>query len=332
MAVGTLSSGNGVTRDTPFVISRSRRVKNRFWWGLCLLMILLLVTPVVWILAGTIGRAAPGWKWNILWETTSGLGGGLSGAIVGTLLLMVCIGIVASIIGIGSGVYLSEFAGPRRYATVLRSSTEILSGMPSIVFGYCAYLTLVIGLHWGEGLLPAVIAVALLVVPYIAKSTELALGQVPLTYREGAEALGMTKSNLLRRVVMRSALPGILTGIIVALAISVGETAPLLYTAGYSTAYPTGAILHSQLGYLPGAVYTDYSSAVPAFQQLSKDGSVLLIVLVLILILMTRVIVRLTQKFSPNRAASGTSRRERRAAGATPVGASPASGPLSSTS
>lgn len=319
MAVAAVPTARPTTRP-PVEISTSRRVKNHLWWGLCVLMLALLVGPVIWILAGTVAKAIPGWRWDVLWTQTSGLGGGLSQAIVGTLWLMFCIGIVAALIGIGCGVYLAEFAAGRRHAAVLRSATEILSGMPSIVFGYCAYLTLVVGLHWGEGLLPAVIAVALLVVPYIAKSTELALNNVPLAYREGAEALGMTRSHLLRRVVMRTALPGILTGLIVALAISVGETAPLLYTAGYSNSYPSGALIGEHLSYLTGAIYNGYYSATPGLQQLAKAGSVLLIALVLLLILATRVIVFATQKFSPNRAASGTSRRDRRRVRALPDG------------
>jgi phosphate transport system permease protein len=272
------------------------------------------VAPVVWILGGAVAKAAPGWRWDILWTKSTGVGGGLAGAIVGTFWLAFWTGLVAAVIGVGAGIYLSEIAGASRHATILRSASEILAGVPSIVFGYCAYLTLVTGLHWGEGLLPATIAVSLIVVPYIAKSTELALNQVPLTYREGGDALGMTKTLVLRRVVIRSAIPGILTGLIVALAIAVGETAPLLYTAGYSNGYPSGAFLHSQVGYLPGAIYTLYNSPSPGAQALSKDGAVLLVALVLLLILATRVIVLLTQKFSPNRPASSGGRRGRREA------------------
>ena len=119
------------------------------------------------------------------------------------------------------------------------------------------------------------IAVSLIVVPYIAKATELALSQVPIAYREGAEALGMTKGHLLRRVVLRSALPGMLTGLIVAMAISVGETAPLLYTAGLSNEYPSGlfAFHGEKIASLPGAIYTFYNSAVPEQQDLREVGA-----------------------------------------------------------
>jgi phosphate transport system permease protein len=142
-----------------------------------------------------------------------------------------------------------------------------------------------------------------LVVPYIAKATELALNQVPLAYREGGEALGMVESHILRRIVLRSALPGILTGIVVAIAISIGETAPLLYTAGQNaTSYPTGALLHSAVPYLTYVVYADYDSPFPSQHALSHDAAMVLVVLVVALILGSRLIVRATQRYAPNRA------------------------------
>ena len=148
-------------------------------------------------------------------ETSTGIGGGLENAIVGTLLITFGVAILSGLVGVGCGIYLAEFSPRSRTSAILRGAGEILSGIPSIVFGYCGYLTLVIGLHWGFSLLPALIVLSLLVVPYIAKSTELASNQVPLAYREGAEALGMKRTYLLRKVVVRPALPGILTGLII---------------------------------------------------------------------------------------------------------------------
>ncbi len=107
-----------------------------------------------------------------------------------------------------AGIHLAELARPRRSGRpggeVLRTASDVLSGFPSIVLGYVVYVALVVGLHWGYSLLPAVLVLSVMVVPYIAKSTEVALRQVPDSYREGAEALGMSTGYALRKVVLRS--------------------------------------------------------------------------------------------------------------------------------
>jgi phosphate transport system permease protein len=286
-------------------IAPRRRLADRAFWLLCLLGMGLVITPVLWILIGVAVKAIPHFAWSALTEASTGVGGGLGNAIAGTFVIMLGVAIVASVIGIGSGVYLAEIAPPTRRTTILRSAAEVLAGIPSIVFGYCGYLALVIGLHWKFSLLPAVIVLSLLVVPYIAKSTELALNQVPVAYREGGEALGMTKTHLLRRVVVRTAIPGIATGVIVALAISVGETAPLIYTAGYTNAFPSAALVHQPIGYLTYASYAFYDSPIPKVQYLAYDASLLLVILVTLLIFASRLVVRSTQKYAPNRAMGG---------------------------
>lgn len=312
MGAATLGSGTYGSSTHDFSISTIRRVRNHLWWALCGLGLLLVVAPVVWILIGVLGKAVSVWHWSDLTTTTQGIG--VSNAIVGTLVIMVGVAIVAGLIGVAGGIYLAEYASPTFFSTMLRSASEVLAGIPSIVFGYCGYLTLVVGLHWGFSLLPAVIVVAMLVVPYVIKATELSLTQVPLAYREGAEGLGMSKIYLLRRVILRAALPGILTGIIIALAISIGETAPLLYTAGFTNAYPKFALIHQPVGYLTYAVYNFIEYPTQSVVNLSYVASLILVVLVLVLILGTRLIVRFTQKYAPNRAVGRPSRAERRAA------------------
>jgi len=299
----------GAGSPVPVRVSRRRRVTNQLWWWGCGIGLALLVSPVVWILWGVVARGVSGWRWDVLWTPNIGAGGGLANDIVGTLLITFGVALIAGVVGVGAGIYLAEFCRPGLVSTVLRSASEVLSGVPSIVFGYVGYVALVIGLHWQFSLLAALIVLSMLVVPYIAKSTELALNQVPLAYREGGEALGMEKSHMLRRVVLRSAVPGMLTGLVVAIAISIGETAPLLYTAGSSTTYPTGALIHSPVGFLTYAVWADYDSPFPSQHALGNDAALLLVVLVVFLIIGSRLIVRATQRYSPNRALAATGRR-----------------------
>lgn len=286
----------------PAEISRSRKFRNRAWWLLCSLGMISVVIPVVWILGGVFDNGVRSWHWSVLWTAQHGVGGGLANDIVGTALITFGVAIFAGVVGVGCGLYLSEFLRPGVRRTILRSAYEVLSGIPSIVFGYVGYVALDVGLHWQFSLLAALIVLSMLVVPYIAKATEIALGQVPTEWREGADGLGMAKSYQLRKIVMRAAIPGMLTGFVVAIAISVGETAPLLYTAGSSEFYPTGALIHSPVPYLTEIVYTYYSSSFPGQHLLSYDAAMLLVVLVIVILLGSRLVVRATQRYSPNRA------------------------------
>ncbi len=123
-------------------------------------------------------------------------------------------------------------------------------------------------------------------------------GQVPTTYREGAEALGMSPPYAMRRITLKAALPGITTGWLVALAIAIGETAPLLYTAGFSNSMPSLALTHSPISYLTYAVWAFYNYPSNTFVHLSYDAALILVVLVLLLIITARLIVSFTQRYT----------------------------------
>src|SRR6202034_2750790 len=140
---------------------------------------------------------------------------------------------------------------------------------------------LVVGLHWSFSLLPALIILSIMVVPYIAKTTENSLRQVPTGYREGADALGMTMGYSLRKVVLKTALPGIVTGLLLALAIACGETAPLIYTAGFANHFTGASLLHHQFPYLTYVVFTFYNGTSVQQHYLSNDADLILVVIVL---------------------------------------------------
>jgi phosphate transport system permease protein len=270
------------------------------------LALLLVVGPALWILIGVVVRAVPHWKWSVLTTPTKGTTGGLENAIIGTLVLMVGVLIVAGTTGVLAGVHLAELAKPRRNGKasggLLRTASDVLSGFPSIVLGYCGYVALVIGLGWGFSLLPAVLILSIMVIPYIAKSTESALRQVPDNYREGAAALGMSMGYSLRKVVLKTALPGIVTGLLIALAIACGETAPLIYTAGFTNALPGASLIHSQgFAYLTYPVYTFYNQPNVQAHYIAYDAALLLVIIVLVLLVVSRIIVARTQRHSESR-------------------------------
>lgn len=289
-------------RQATAVHLRRRRATNRVAWVLAGLALLLVLVPVVSVVGGIVVRAVPHWQWNAFTTDTQGIGGGLRNAIVGTLEIVAGVAIIAGIIGISGGVYLAEFCSEGR-GTLLRGASEVLSGVPSIVLGYVGYVTLVVQFHWGYSLGAALIVLSVLVVPYITKTTEVAMRSVPTSYREGAEALGLSSGYLLRKVVLRPALPGITTGIIVAVAIAMGETAPLLYTAGFNNGLPSAPwhLTHNPVGYLTYVVYTFYDEPYTSARQLANEAALLLVALVVILILASRVVLALTQRYAPDR-------------------------------
>ena len=286
-------------------------------WTLCALALALVVAPVVWVVSGIVVNAVPHWQWSVITQDQAGNGGGLRNAIEGTALIVFGVLVLAGVIGIAGGIYLAEYAAEGK-GQILRGASEVLSGVPSIVLGYVGYIALVVGLHWQYSLGAALIVLSALVIPYITKTTEVAIRNVPTAYREGAEALGMRSGLVLRRLVLKPALPGIVTGLIVAAAVAVGETAPLLYTAGWSTRDPSLALTHSPVGYLTYAVFTFFSEPYASAHQLANAAALMLVLLVLFLVVVSRLVVSTTQRYSPERGDRTRGRRAPRPTEAPP--------------
>jgi phosphate transport system permease protein len=278
------------TWNHPRVIAnhRSRKARNIVFSALCIAAVVAILLPLGDMLYMFAYRGLQVISLARLVGDPISKIPGIGNAIVGTAILTTLSAAIAIPLGVLGGVYMAEFSTGGRFSEGLRFAADVLAGVPSIVLGYVCFLALVIFLNFGYSAMAAGIALAIIMFPYIFRTTEIAIRRVPASIKEGAIALGSTKTTMINKLVLRFALPGILTGVLLALGISLSETAPLLYTANFANYTPT-SLFHSQLGYLTGVIYLFYTSNLPADVQLAYLASFLLIVIVLALNVVARI-------------------------------------------
>jgi len=269
---------------------RSRKVQTYIWWGVAWLATALVLFGLIDMVGSILVKGVTSFRFSMLVTLPHGFGGGLRNAILGTFELVIISIVFSAPLGILGGIYVSEFAS-HRVANGIRFLTEVLSGVPSIVIGYFGYLLMVLQWGWGFSPLAAGIALTIMMLPYILRNTDSSLTQVPLAQREGAWALGMTRFQAVSRVIWRPATNGILTGVLLAVAIGMGETAPLLYTAGWSTLDPKLSLLHQPIGYLTYVIWTYIDMPYDESHALAYSAAFLLVLVVLLIQVVLRLLV-----------------------------------------
>jgi phosphate transport system permease protein len=289
-----MSSGQINGPQLPRISARRRRTDQLMratllvGTGIALVPLVLIVYYLIYKGIGT---------WNASFFTTDPNGsffgnhGGIRSAILGTLEIVGLATVIAVPVGVGVALYLTEYGKDSRFANVVRYFVDVMTGVPSIVFGLFIYIVLVIS-HVGGAFTAwkGALAVSLLMLPIVIRSSEVVLQLIPDSLREAALALGAPRWRVITLVVLPTSLSGLITGSLLAVARGMGETAPLLFTV--SSAFVLTGNLGSQMNTLPVQIFTDIKSPEPAIIARAWGAALTLVVLVLILNLIARAIAR----------------------------------------
>jgi phosphate transport system permease protein len=264
-----------------------RKFKNRFFYVICLICVIIAIIPLLSILFEVIARGLPVINWQFL--TGNGLQGGIGPAIQGSLILIGLTSIIGIPLGVLSGVYLAEF-GNNKYATWMRAANDILTGFPSIIVGITAYSIIVVGvlIHTGFSPIAGAIALSFMLIPIVARTTEESMKLVSNNVREASMALGIHRWRTIISVVLPSAKGGLITGVLLGIARIAGETAPILLTILGSSFFFSG--FSSPMDALPLRIFLDSRQPSPEVQAQAWGAALVLILIVLALNIGVRLI------------------------------------------
>lgn len=272
------------------------RIATIFFWGIGVLIIAILG----WFLFRILGDGLPHVSWHFLTSRPEEImeGGGIGPQLFNSFYILFLSLLFSLPIGIGAGIYLAEFAKNNRFTDLIRLSVEALSSVPSIVFGLFGALLFVTLLGFKFSILAGALTLSLLNLPVLVRVTEEALRAVPASYREASLALGSTKWQSIRKVLIPAAIPTLITGVTLVAGRALGESALLIYTAGVSVSrfYPdvdpfaAGATLSVHLWYIQSA------AIVPDAREIAQGTAAVLVLVVLILNLLIAIPSRILQK------------------------------------
>jgi phosphate transport system permease protein len=276
-------------------VSPRRRRTDRVMRSLLMGATGLALVPLILIIYYLLYKGLGSWSGSFFTTDPNGnfFGnpGGIRSAILGTLEIVGLATLIAVPIGIGVALYLTEYGKEGRFANVVRYFVDVMTGVPSIMFGLFIYIVLVIS-HVGGNFTgwKGSLALSLLMLPIVIRSAEVVLLLVPSSLREAALALGAPRWRIMLRVVLPTAAPGLLTGSLLAIARGMGETAPLLFTVSVGTVL-TGN-LGAQMNTLPVQIYSDITNPRSVVVDRAWGAALTLVAIILILNLIARAVSR----------------------------------------
>ena len=276
-------------------VSARRRRTDSIARGTLLVMTLIALVPLFLVVYYLLQKGLGAISWDFFTTDPTGrfLGnpGGIKSAIIGTILIVLLATVIALPLGVGVALFLVEYGKKSVFANVVRYFIDVLTGVPSIVFGLFIYIVLVLSGFGGSFAgWKGSIALALLMLPVVTRSSEVVLNLVPNSLREAALALGAPRWRVIFRVVLPTALPGILTGSLLAVARGAGETAPLLFTAFAVNA--TTWNLGDQMNSLPIQIFNDVRQAQANIVERAWGSALTLVLMILLLTLVARTVQR----------------------------------------
>jgi len=276
-----------------------RVIEQKVFTCLMLLSIGIVIGSLSIIIGTVIANGACSISYEMLTQSSSGgyylgRGGGILNAILGSLLLALPATGLAYIIGLCIALFLQrDFLHPT-LALVIRTSLNILWGIPSIIYGiFCLMIMVALGI--GASLIAGIIALTLLEIPIITRSIDESIKMVPTGLKEGSYSLGSTAFETATKVVRRQALPGIIAGVLLGLGRGIGDAASILFTAGFSDSIPS-SLLDSTAA-LPTMIYHLYSSPIPAVREKAYAAAFILVVIVTVISILSRTLTRRFTKF-----------------------------------
>lgn len=270
---------------------RRRKIESHFWIGFLAFLSIVAIAPLFFIFAYAIYRGAPGLDVAFFTELPKPMGetgGGMANAITGSLIMIAMAGLVGVPWGIGAGIYLAEYKEGMT-TKFLRFVTDLLTSVPSIIIGLFAYSLLVIPMK-GYSAYAGSAALAIIVVPIVARTTEEILKLMPTNIREAGLALGLPRWRVIVSIVLPGSIGGVMTGVMLALARIAGETAPLLFTSFSNNFGFRG--LGQPTASLPVQIFNFATSHDEVWRQKAWTGALVLVMFVFILNLTTRLILR----------------------------------------